>query len=346
MWFEFIVAVVIVLITGSLVNWYLRRAETRRSLWLSKELGVPDEYQWDEALMDRVEDGYFDALEQAEAEYCKANNIGPNDTLEKTWPSKLDQEGKTKIKMKLMERTMAWVFLYRKMEAELKRSQPLWRQNIISPTYWQSLKRAEEKLEKQFSLIKKEVAIIDPGSPTQTEIFRESCRIIDQYGYELVQGPGEAELVVYVPRDTTAKDLRVRVQRRQISVWRKGEIFFSHDLPEAACVRPDPNWQLARKGDFEVGDRVVLQGLTKPELNGQRGSVLKATKETTQKGRIRVDLKSGNPLSIKPINLVNEEDYRKCGIVMALEKEKKNTVWPMPPWNDGADDEGTPSTSA
>ncbi len=161
MWFEFIVAVVIVLITGSLVNWYLRASENRRSFWLSKELGVPDEYQWDgttsafyllilcflffvvvlvqeefsflnrslklnqqpsrssdrgpglssnsnlhllpnqrttEALMDRVEDGYFDALEAAESEYCKLNNIGPNDQLEKTWPSKLDQDTKTKVK--------------------------------------------------------------------------------------------------------------------------------------------------------------------------------------------------------------------------------------------------------
>ncbi|CAD7924669.1 unnamed protein product [Amoebophrya sp. A120] len=370
MWVEVLVAIVIVVITATVVNWYLRTSEAKRTSWLSKELGVPDIYKWDEALIDRVEDAYFDALEEAEKHYCEVNKIGAEDELEKVWPSKLDKEWRHRIKMKLMERTMAWVHLYRLMEAELKRSQPLWRQNIISPSYWQSLKRAEEKLEKQFSLIKKEVAIIDPGSTNQTEIFRESCKIIDAYGYppkvpeekpkaeppgirngkiiekcsdkktyELVQGPSDAELVVYMPKGTLAKEVRVRVQRKSIQIWRKGETIFHKELPDTATVRPDPTWQLAKKGDFEAGDVVLLSGLSKDDLNGQKGKVLKNNKETLAKGRIRVDLGTGNPLSIKPANLTNEEEFRKTGLVMSLEKEKQNTVWPMPPWNDGADEE-------
>ncbi|CAD7935377.1 unnamed protein product [Amoebophrya sp. A25] len=372
MWVELLVAVVIVVITATAVNWYLRSSEDKRNTWLTSNLGVPDIYVWDEKLIKEKEDAYFDALEDAERIYCEKNNVGPDQDLDPKWPSQLDPVIKNKVKMKLMDRTMAWVHTYRLMEAELKKSQPLWRQNIISPKYWTSLKDAEEKLEKQFTLIKKEVAMIDPTNPNQTEIFRESCRVIDQYGYppkmpqeqpkpaeppgvnngriiervidnktfECLQGPNDSELVVYVPADTTAKDLRVRGQRNMVQIWRKGEIHWERKLHELASCRPDPNWQLVRKTDFEVGDEVILGGLSKAELNGQKGKVLKGTKDTIAKGRVRIDLGAGiNPLSIKKENLTNTEEWRKCAVVMTLEKEKKATIWPMPPWAEKIPDE-------
>jgi len=315
--------------------------------------------------MNDKENGYFDELEAAEKAYCEKQQIGPDDTLPSDWLTNLDGPLRHRVKMRLMERTMAWVHTYRLMEAELKKSTPLWRQNIISPKYWTSLKDAEEKLEKQFTLIKKEVALIDPANPNQTEIFRESCRVIDQYGYppkfpekkveveppgikdgkiiervsdrktyEVTQGPNDAELIVYLPSDTVSKDLRIRVQRSSVQIWRKGDIHWQREFNEIAPLRPDANWQLVRKSDFEVGDAVLLNGLSKQDLNGQKGTALKGTRETIQKGRIRVDLGNGAaPLSIKKENLTNLDDWRKCAVLLTLEKEKKNTVWPMPPWH-------------
>lgn len=107
---------------------------------------------------------YFDEVEAIEKEYCTAEKIGDNDALPKNWMTQTSSEQKTRIKMKLMERTMAWVHLYRKMEAEMKRCYPLWRQNIVSGRYWSSIKNAETRLEREFADIKKEVFLVGDSS--------------------------------------------------------------------------------------------------------------------------------------------------------------------------------------
>lgn len=272
--------------------------------------------------------------------------------------------------MKLMERAMAWVFTYRKMEAEMKRVFPLWRQNIISGRYWLSIKAAEEKLEKEFADIKKEVQLIDPAAGgANTEIFKEACRIIDTYGYppkppesgsplsqqpgkplqgpcvrvtdnetyELLQQADDAELILFVPKETNAKDVKVALLPASITVTRCGALIFSEKLPDEANIKKEGcSWSLMKKGDFEPGDNVELFGLTNESLNGTVGKVLKGTTETIAKGRIRIETKDKKTLSIQPKNIKNNDETRKAAIVISLEKAKPKSVWPMPPWKPNA----------
>lgn len=368
MWVELICSIVVVALTASFLQKLLRRREQAQTQFMKTELGVPDTYEWEHDLLDQVEDVYFDALEAAEILYCQQNKIGPNEVLDKTWPSKLESAEKNKVKMKLMERTMAWVYVYRKVEAQLKKSFPLWKQHIISPAYWASLKAAEEQLEVQFAAIKKECSYIDPQSGTNTEVFREACRIIDTYGYppkrpdqpspprangaksgmpverctdgktyEMQQGPNDAELVVFVPTGTQSKQCQVTTKARSVVVEIDGRTHFSKEFVEGIEIAPDSTtWTLHKKADFEPGDKVTLEGLSTAEFNGQMGTVLRPNADSQAKGRIRVELDSRKSLSIKPVNMKNASADKKAAVVLSLEKTRRGICWPMPPWDASA----------
>eukprot|EP00434_Breviolum_minutum_P005544 symbB.v1.2.004889.t1/scaffold277.1/size415908/8 len=64
---------------------------------------------------------------------------------------------------------------------------------------------------------------------------------------------------------------------------------------------------------FAAGDEVLLRGLTKLELNGQRGTVLslESPEQARQLGRLPVMMHSGKQLSLKVTNLVKVEEHRR-----------------------------------
>lgn len=83
LWF----AIVVVALTAFAVQKYLKRQETKKTAFLSTELGVPDTFIWDDKLIEKVVDIYFDEVEKVESDYCKENKIGPSEELPAKWMS-------------------------------------------------------------------------------------------------------------------------------------------------------------------------------------------------------------------------------------------------------------------
>jgi len=71
------------------------------------------------------------------------------------------------------------------------------------------------------------------------------------------------------------------------------------------------------------------------KYNGGTAKVLKPDKDTA-KDRVRVELvrpDKGRSLSIKAENLRNLNNTKRAAVIINIEKARKGSVWPMPPWS-------------
>ena len=63
-----------------------------------------------------------------------------------------------------------------------------------------------------------------------------------------MQTADEAELVLFVAKDTSPKDIKVALLPGSITVTNGGELVFSEKLPEIAYIKKEgSNWSLMKK---------------------------------------------------------------------------------------------------
>merc|ERR1711871_91809 len=151
-------------------------------------LGVPKDYKWDKARVNDRETSYLQALDDLEDWYCKDKGIPDNENAPPGWQKDLPENRKNLLKMRLLLRTMTWVKVYREVDKDQKSNWPLFRQNIISNGYWQSIKNAEEIMEWHYEDIKKEAKMLEPGQDPNM-IFREAVGAVDKYGTDDLAPP-------------------------------------------------------------------------------------------------------------------------------------------------------------